>query len=1434
MLNNIPLNEERSSNASSARGLAFRLFGRISFVLMTISLALAASSVPAQNVQFFQGFEVDSSGWTASATAPFNRVTTGTNGIPSRSGGFHQEIKRPFTQWGGYNSVFPAHGYTTSVRIYLDMGVGVANDTRFDFSSAINNTNPAPTHRRDFVFWGGFYNDADAFGSGPRFVVNTGTTTPGWPKADPTAAIITTSGWYTFQHRFYDSGAGVLAVEMSIIDSANVTIFSETKSDPTDIIGSTVGGNRYGWMVTNNFPFLAIDDSERVNIIETLYVDDDGTADENGCDTGIAHMTIAAAIAAAAPGDIISVCPGTYNEDVTVNKAGLKVRGSGAANTTVSGPISAPSNATFQIAANNVDLSGFTITRDGNNTTDWNNANLNIAGIAIQGAFTGAVIHDNVITGMRTAIDINNSSGHTVRNNVIDNNHTGMLMRNQTDNLVVVENFITNNRTVGVLFIDASSGSNVPVQTCANCTFSNNNISGNWYGEIVDRQSGGSLPAPGTTNLKNFRYNWFGTTSPVVTTANSAEPGYAVHIPVAYGGTATDPGGQPDIAGPASANFQITPMLTSGVDTDVETTPGRGTFGFQGAPVQINGANPQGWVFFNETLNGTGNFSFGPATPPAGIGSARLTVDSTGGHAIGTFQFAGTRLADISAMRYSTYQNNAGNPGPQAIALQFEVDSNLNDVDTSFQGRLVFEPYQTPANIVQQDVWQEWDTLQGRWWGTGSGASRPVSVACPQSSPCTTAQILSLFPNVGVRAQVTPTAGIFLFKAGGGWTGGFDGNVDKLVTTINGLTTVTDFEPTTPTVTINQAAGQADPTGTAPINFTVTFSEPVAGFTDADVVLGGATGASTVVVTGGPTVYNVAVSGMNADGILTASIGAAAAQGTVSGAPSDASTSTDNSVHFFITCVDVSMSTQNTLTGLPITVPVTVSNMTARDAKSADFTVTYNSSVLSFTNATLGAVGLANHPGPGTRTVTINSSISGSVGTLVFSIFGPAEFQGAGTLIDLNFMVTGAPATTSAVSFTDFEFNEGFPCDNTTNGAVNVTSGTISGKVLYGNPIGTPVPPRAVPGVTLNAAGSPPVSSVTANDGTYSLSGMGAGAYTVTPSKTGDVLGAIAGLDAADIASHVVGNITLNATQIIVADVSGNGTVTSFDAAMIASYVVALPGTGQTGTWKFVPANRPYADVNTNHVNQDYSALLMGDVTGNWDHPAGIPNLTIEPEGDPLMVRAGKVSGASGTTLSVPVTIGDTTGLGIRAYSFDLYYDADVLEPAMSAAELAIVSEGRSLTINATEKGVIRAVAFGALPLEGEGELLKLNFNVIGAADSRSVLRWENFRINEGGIKFQADNGEVNVSAAAENGAISGRLLDPRGQGVARTRVTVTDTQGNERSVNTSTLGYFQVSDLRVGETYVVTAASRRYRFAAQAVSITDGNAVELVMIGLE
>ncbi|MHB1134208.1 MAG: beta strand repeat-containing protein [Chloroflexota bacterium] len=100
-----------------------------------------------------------------------------------------------------------------------------------------------------------------------------------------------------------------------------------------------------------------------------------------------------------------------------------------------------------------------------------------------------------------------------------------------------------------------------------------------------------------------------------------------------------------------------------------------------------------------------------------------------------------------------------------------------------------------------------------------------------------------------------------------------------------------------PTVTINQAAGQADPTSGSTINFTVVFSEVVTDFATGDVSLSGTAGASTATVTGSGTTYNVAVTGMTTSGTVVATVAAGVAH-DAAGNGNAASASTDNTVAY--------------------------------------------------------------------------------------------------------------------------------------------------------------------------------------------------------------------------------------------------------------------------------------------------------------------------------------------------------------------------------------------------------------------------------------------------------------------------------------------------------------------------------------------------------
>jgi len=254
-------------------GLTIKENWKMKFRAMAVCVIAAVLAVGGvAQADYSNGFETDISGWDAFG-APYNptRVASGNNGITSASGSYHAESSSVGSagNWGGYNygagdavpTVFQE--YVSSVDIYLDVGGGWANDTRFDFDSAINNS--AGTHKRDFIFNGGFYDSADVTGPGAgtdRFVISASNNSqPGSAYAknpDKSPIAIGTTGWYTFEHQFYDN-AGVLAVDMSIYDSATL-VNAWTLSDATDLI-TGIGGNRYGWFSYNQFSVLAFDDS---------------------------------------------------------------------------------------------------------------------------------------------------------------------------------------------------------------------------------------------------------------------------------------------------------------------------------------------------------------------------------------------------------------------------------------------------------------------------------------------------------------------------------------------------------------------------------------------------------------------------------------------------------------------------------------------------------------------------------------------------------------------------------------------------------------------------------------------------------------------------------------------------------------------------------------------------------------------------------------------------------------------------------------------------------------------------------------------------------------------------------------------------------------------------------------------------------------------
>jgi hypothetical protein len=384
---------------------------------------------------------------------------------------------------------------------------------------------------------------------------------------------------------------------------------------------------------------------------------------------------------------------------------------------------------------------------------------------------------------------------------------------------------------------------------------------------------------------------------------------------------------------------------------------------------------------------------------------------------------------------------------------------------------------------------------------------------------------------------------------------------------------------------------------------------------------------------------------------------------------------------------------------------VTADIIAVCSAMNASFTLRVADSNGAFNEASLN-VAVTTNTAPTIGTYA-NTSLNLGGGATVAPTAAPADNGSVSTVTVAAAGFTGnltVDPTTGAVTIVNANPNGSYTvivtltdnCGTTATAQFTLTvSYTMTGTVTYGNtPTGSAV--KFVPDVTVTAVGTPQISAVTDTSGAYTLNGLGGGAYTVTPSKTGDVSG-IESLDATRIQQHLVGLITLTPNQLIAADVDNNGRVNSLDAARIQQYLVQISTPNIIGQWKFVPVNRQYASISSNLSGQDYQAILIGDVTGNWTAPNAPPvdnaqaredqptasvnteNTRVKVESTNTAITESAAVGKSqvtvslpsnataltGNTITVPVVIEAVpAGLPIEAFDFSVYYDPHVLQRA--------------------------------------------------------------------------------------------------------------------------------------------------------------------------
>jgi PKD repeat protein len=279
-----------------------------------------------------------------------------------------------------------------------------------------------------------------------------------------------------------------------------------------------------------------------------------------------------------------------------------------------------------------------------------------------------------------------------------------------------------------------------------------------------------------------------------------------------------------------------------------------------------------------------------------------------------------------------------------------------------------------------------------------------------------------------------------------------------------------------------------------------------------------------------------------------------------------------------------------------------------------------------------------------------------------------------------------------------------------------------------------------VPGVLLTLDGDNVYTGTTGTTGAYTVTGVLAGDYTLTPSKSDGVNG-ITAYDASFVLRHAAGLITLTGHQATAAEVTKNGGITSMDASYIlqkAVDLITLPFPGASVVWDFDPRSRSYTGLSGNLSGQDFTAILLGDVSGNWSAGVGqaqaqaataslaLPNLYAEP----------------GERITVTLTI---TREQAEVYGVDILvtYDPTVVSAAsVSAGDAA---QGFQIASNLNQPGLVRVAMASAQPIADDGHLLALVFDVVGELGDTSPLQITAAELNEGGVTAQPQDGSVEV-----------------------------------------------------------------------------------------
>ena len=265
-----------------------------------------------------------------------------------------------------------------------------------------------------------------------------------------------------------------------------------------------------------------------------------------------------------------------------------------------------------------------------------------------------------------------------------------------------------------------------------------------------------------------------------------------------------------------------------------------------------------------------------------------------------------------------------------------------------------------------------------------------------------------------------------------------------------------------------------------------------------------------------------------------------------------------------------------------------------------------------------------------------------------------------------------------------------------------------------------------IPNATVTTSGAGVITATSDNQGFYQLKNLEVNKnYTATPQKaafTNWESHLITTYQAALTLRNAVGLESFSSHQVKAADVDKNGSVTAYDAALIAQFAVGLPHLpdSHVGHWIFIPAFRSYYGLNANYQDQNYTGILLGDVTGNWNASYGMNKQFLAQS-----MAGFHQATISATEITVPVLIDHS--LDVLSWQIAIKFDPSKLQ--YMATESGTAGSSYHFIEN-VYNGLLSAGMYTSEATRSDEPFAVIKFKIIDPSIEQAELDITHFQVN--------------------------------------------------------------------------------------------------------